>query len=114
MQIDHEAERKELIKRYKQLIKACKRRLEKGDRDTIRKAFEVAQAKPPCGKGLGLNGPPRFRQDRKRWSTYALPPAGTSNPGVPFTAYAGWRLSADEPKTTKQLNSRKTTCISKR
>lgn len=42
MQIDHEAERKELIKRYKQLIKACKRRLEKGDRDTIRKAFEVA------------------------------------------------------------------------
>lgn len=42
MQIDHEAERKELITRYKQLIKACKRRLEKGDRDIIRKAYEVA------------------------------------------------------------------------
>lgn len=42
MQIDPEAERKELIKRYKQLIKACKRRLEKGDQSIIRKAFGVA------------------------------------------------------------------------
>ena len=42
MQIDPEAERKELIKRYKQLIKASKRRLEKGDQTMIRKAFGVA------------------------------------------------------------------------
>lgn len=42
MQIDPEAERKELIKRYKQLIKASKRRLEKGDQSVIRKAFGVA------------------------------------------------------------------------
>ena len=42
MQIDPEAERKELIKRYKQLIKASKRRLEKGDQTLIRKAFGVA------------------------------------------------------------------------
>jgi GTP pyrophosphokinase len=42
MQIDLEAERKEIIKRYKQLIKACKRRLEKGDQTIIRKAFDVA------------------------------------------------------------------------
>jgi len=42
MQIDPEAERKELIKRYKQLIKASKRRLEKGDQSIIRKAFGVA------------------------------------------------------------------------
>lgn len=42
MQIDLEAERKELIKRYKLLIKACKRRLEKGDQSIIRKAFGVA------------------------------------------------------------------------
>jgi GTP diphosphokinase / guanosine-3',5'-bis(diphosphate) 3'-diphosphatase len=42
MQIDLEAERKEILNRYKSLIKACKRRLEKGDKETIRKAFEVA------------------------------------------------------------------------
>src|SRR3954471_20132606 len=42
MQIDPEAERKELLKRYRQLIKACKRRLEKGDQEIIRKAFGVA------------------------------------------------------------------------
>jgi GTP diphosphokinase / guanosine-3',5'-bis(diphosphate) 3'-diphosphatase len=42
MQIDLETERKEILKRYKDLIKACKRRLEKGDKETIRKAFEVA------------------------------------------------------------------------
>lgn len=42
MQIDLEAERKEILNRYKLLIKACKRRLEKGDKETIRKAFEVA------------------------------------------------------------------------
>jgi GTP diphosphokinase / guanosine-3',5'-bis(diphosphate) 3'-diphosphatase len=42
MQIDLEAERKEILNRYKLLMKACKRRLEKGDREIIRKAFEVA------------------------------------------------------------------------
>jgi GTP pyrophosphokinase len=42
MEIDVEAERKEILNRYKNLIKACKRRLEKGDKEIIRKAFEVA------------------------------------------------------------------------
>lgn len=42
MQIDLEAEKKEILNRYKALIKACKRRLEKGDKEIIRKAFEVA------------------------------------------------------------------------
>jgi GTP pyrophosphokinase len=42
MQIDLEAERKEILNRYRKLIKACKRRLERGDKDIIRKAFEVA------------------------------------------------------------------------
>jgi GTP diphosphokinase / guanosine-3',5'-bis(diphosphate) 3'-diphosphatase len=42
MQIDLEAERKEILKRYRNLIKACKRRLEKGEKEIIRKAFEVA------------------------------------------------------------------------
>lgn len=42
MIIDLEAERKEILNRYKILIKACRRRLEKGDKELIRKAFEVA------------------------------------------------------------------------
>lgn len=42
MEIDLEAERKEILNRYKALIQACKRRLEKGDKEMIRKAFEVA------------------------------------------------------------------------
>ncbi len=42
MQIDLEAERKEILNRYKALIKACKRTLEKGDKEMVRKAFEVA------------------------------------------------------------------------
>jgi len=42
MQIDLEAERKEILKRYRHLMIACKRRLEKGDKELIRKAFEVA------------------------------------------------------------------------
>ncbi|MDP1801391.1 MAG: bifunctional (p)ppGpp synthetase/guanosine-3',5'-bis(diphosphate) 3'-pyrophosphohydrolase [Bacteroidota bacterium] len=42
MKIDLEAERKEILNRYKILIKACKRRLEKGDKEIVRKAFEVA------------------------------------------------------------------------
>ena len=39
MQIDLEAEKKEILNR---LIKSCKRRLEKGEKELIRKAFEVA------------------------------------------------------------------------
>ncbi|MEI6019947.1 MAG: bifunctional (p)ppGpp synthetase/guanosine-3',5'-bis(diphosphate) 3'-pyrophosphohydrolase [Bacteroidota bacterium] len=42
MQIDIEAEKKEILNRYKLLMKACKRRLEKGDKEIIRKAFEVS------------------------------------------------------------------------
>lgn len=42
MKIDLEEERKEILKRYKLLINACKRRLEKGEKQIIRKAFEVA------------------------------------------------------------------------
>ncbi len=42
MQIDVEAEKKEILNRYKLLIKATKRQLEKGDKELIRKAFEVA------------------------------------------------------------------------
>jgi len=42
IQIDVEVERKEILNRYKQLIKACKRRLEKGEKEIIRKAFEVS------------------------------------------------------------------------
>lgn len=42
MKIDLEEERKEILKRYKLLINACKRRLEKGEKEIIRKAFEVA------------------------------------------------------------------------
>lgn len=42
MKIDLEAERKEILHRYKLLISACKHRLEKGDKEIIRKAFEVA------------------------------------------------------------------------
>jgi GTP diphosphokinase / guanosine-3',5'-bis(diphosphate) 3'-diphosphatase len=40
--IDLELERKEILKRYRNLLKACKRRLEKGDKELIRKAFNVA------------------------------------------------------------------------
>lgn len=41
-EIDLEAEKKEILKRYKDLLKACKRKLQKGDKELIRKAFEVA------------------------------------------------------------------------
>ncbi len=40
--IDIEAEKKEILKRYRALLRACKRRLEKGDKVHIRKAFELA------------------------------------------------------------------------
>ncbi len=40
--IDIEQERKEILKRYRDLLKACKRKLEKGDKEIIRKAFDVA------------------------------------------------------------------------
>lgn len=42
MEIDLEAEKKEILNRYKLLIKASKRPLSKSDKDIIRKAFEVA------------------------------------------------------------------------
>lgn len=42
MEIDLVAEKKEILKRYKDLINACKRRLEPGDKEIIRKAFEVS------------------------------------------------------------------------
>ena len=41
-EFDLEEERKEILKRYRNLLKACKRRLEKGDKQIIRKAFDVA------------------------------------------------------------------------
>lgn len=41
-EIDLEAEKKEILNRYKNLLKACKRRLQKGDKEQIRKAFEVS------------------------------------------------------------------------
>src|SRR5882757_4419324 len=40
--IDLEQERKEILKRYRGLLMACKRKLEKGDKQLIRKAFDVA------------------------------------------------------------------------
>ncbi|MCC7302956.1 MAG: bifunctional (p)ppGpp synthetase/guanosine-3',5'-bis(diphosphate) 3'-pyrophosphohydrolase [Bacteroidia bacterium] len=40
--IDLEAEKKEILKRYRSLLRACKRKQEKGDRVLIRKAFELA------------------------------------------------------------------------
>lgn len=41
-EIDLESEKKEILKRYRSLLRACKRRQEKGDRVLIRKAFELA------------------------------------------------------------------------
>ncbi|MGZ4041131.1 MAG: HD domain-containing protein, partial [Bacteroidia bacterium] len=35
-------EKKEILNRYKNLLKASRRRMEKGDKETIRKAFELA------------------------------------------------------------------------
>ncbi|RYE29503.1 MAG: bifunctional (p)ppGpp synthetase/guanosine-3',5'-bis(diphosphate) 3'-pyrophosphohydrolase, partial [Sphingobacteriaceae bacterium] len=40
--IDLEAEKKEILKRYRSLLRACKSTLQKGDERMIRKAFEVA------------------------------------------------------------------------
>ena len=42
LNIDLEQEKKEILKRYRDLLKACRRRMEKGDRIQIRKAFEIA------------------------------------------------------------------------
>jgi GTP diphosphokinase / guanosine-3',5'-bis(diphosphate) 3'-diphosphatase len=41
-QIDLEAEKKEILKRYRALLRACRRTLEKGDKLLIRKAFDIA------------------------------------------------------------------------
>ena len=40
--IDFEAEKKEILKRYGKLLRACRRTLEKGDKLLIRKAFNIA------------------------------------------------------------------------
>jgi GTP pyrophosphokinase len=40
--INEEQEKKEILNRYKKLLTASRRRLEKGDRELIRKAFELA------------------------------------------------------------------------
>ena len=40
--IDLENEKREILSRYRDLLKACRRRLEKGDKIQIRKAFELA------------------------------------------------------------------------
>ncbi len=40
--IDLESEKKEILKRYKSLLRACRRTLEKGDKLLIRKAFDIA------------------------------------------------------------------------
>ncbi len=40
--IDLEAEKKEILKRYRALLTVCRRRLEKGDKELIRKAFEIS------------------------------------------------------------------------
>lgn len=40
--IDVEQEKKEILKRYRSLLNACRRRMEKGDKLLVRKAFEVA------------------------------------------------------------------------
>jgi guanosine-3',5'-bis(diphosphate) 3'-pyrophosphohydrolase len=40
--IDLEAEKKEILKRYRGLLRACRRTLEMGDRLLIRKAFDIA------------------------------------------------------------------------
>ncbi len=40
--IDIEGEKKEILKRYRSLLRACKRTLEKGDKLHIRKAFDIA------------------------------------------------------------------------
>lgn len=40
--IDIELEKKEILKRYRALLRACRRTLEKGDKLLIRKAFDIA------------------------------------------------------------------------
>jgi GTP pyrophosphokinase len=40
--IDVEAEKKEILKRYRALLRACRRTLEKGDKLLIRKAFDIS------------------------------------------------------------------------
>lgn len=42
LNIDLEQEKKEILKRYRELLKASRRRMEKGDKLQIRKAFELA------------------------------------------------------------------------
>mgnify|MGYP003339115240 CR=1 FL=1 len=39
-----EYEKKQILKRYRDLLKSCRNRLEKGDKTMIRKAFDLALA----------------------------------------------------------------------
>lgn len=41
-EVAQELEKKEILKRYRGLLKACRRTMEKGDKEMIRKAFDVA------------------------------------------------------------------------
>ena len=41
-EINLEAEKKEILSRYKSLLKSSKRKLEKSDKELIRKAFDVS------------------------------------------------------------------------
>jgi guanosine-3',5'-bis(diphosphate) 3'-pyrophosphohydrolase len=40
--IDLEAEKNEILKRYRALLRACKATMQKGDKGMIRKAFDMA------------------------------------------------------------------------
>ncbi|MFN9957654.1 MAG: hypothetical protein ACK55I_31495, partial [bacterium] len=40
--LDPEAEKQEILKRYRALLRACKPNIEKGERKLIRKAFDLA------------------------------------------------------------------------
>ena len=40
--LDPEAEKKEILKRYRAILRACKANMDKGDRKMIRKAFDLS------------------------------------------------------------------------
>ena len=42
VKIDLELEKKEILKRYRTLLKSCKRMMDKNDKLNIRKAFNLA------------------------------------------------------------------------
>ena len=66
MKIDLEAERKEILHRYKELIKACKRRLEKGDKEIVRKALiQYQNDLSLAAKALGMSRTTLWRYRKK-------------------------------------------------